>query len=268
MRIVPKRLLAVTAVLAIAAAGCAKSEDSATTESGVKLVKEGQLTVCTSLPYAPFESKEGDKIVGFDVDLIDLVAKELDVTQTIVDTSFEGIKSGQDLKVGKCDIAAAAMTILPERQEVMDFSDPYFDATQVMMTRVGKPYKSLADLKGKKIGAQAGTTGLAYVKEREAANGYTVVEYKELGSEFQALSSNQIEAMVNDLPVINDLIKKNAGQYVTAAVFDTGEKYGFAVAKGGNPELLKLINETLAKAKQDGTYDALYEKWIGSEPTS
>ena len=88
------------------------------------LVKSGVLTTCTHLPYAPFQSKDASgKVVGFDVALIDLVAEKLGVTQEIVDTPFEGIKSGADLNAGKCDVAAAGMTITEERKKVLDFSD-------------------------------------------------------------------------------------------------------------------------------------------------
>jgi polar amino acid transport system substrate-binding protein len=259
-------VLAATA-LVVGAAGCAK-EEATTTESGVKLVKDGKLTVCTHLPYAPFQFNEGGKVVGFDVDLMDLVAKELKVEQSIVDTPFEGIKSGQDLKTGKCDIAAAAMSITPERQKVIDFSEPYFNATQAMLVKAGAPYKSLADLKGKKVGAQAATTGLDYVKKESAANGYTVVDYKDLAAQQQALATGQIDAAVNDVPVWGDFIKKNTGKFVIAAEFDTGDQYGFGMKKDGNPELVKTVNSVLEKARNDGTYDKIYEKWIGTKPPS
>jgi polar amino acid transport system substrate-binding protein len=255
------------AALVVGTAGCAK-DDVTTTSSGVKLIKDGKLTVCTHLPYAPFQSKEGDKVVGFDVDILDLVAKKLGVQQAIVDTPFEGIKSGQDLKTGKCDIAAAAMSITPDRQKVIDFSEPYFNATQAMLVKAGASYKTLADLKGKKVGAQAATTGLEYVKKEAAANGYTVVDFKDLAAEQQALATGQIEAAVNDLPVWGEFIKTNAGKFTVAAEFDTGDQYGFGIKKDGNPELVKTVNAELDKARQDGTYDKIYEKWIGTKPAS
>ena len=254
--------------LAIAAASCAKDE-ATTTASGVKLVEEGKLTVCTHLPYAPFQSKDiSGKVVGFDVDMLDLVAKKLDIEQDIVDTPFEGIKSGQDLKTGKCDIAAAAMSITPEGQKVIDFSEPYFNATQAMLVRAGALYKTLADLKGKKVGGQASTVGLDYVKKNAAAGGYEVVDYKDLAAQQQALATGQIEAAVNDLPAWADFIKKNSGKYVVAAEFDTGDQYGFGIKKDGNPELVKTVNEVIDAARQDGTYDKIYEKWIGKPPAT
>jgi polar amino acid transport system substrate-binding protein len=264
---VHRAALVLAATALAVSAGCAK-EDAVTTESGVKLIKKDKLTVCTHLPYAPFQFKEGGKVVGFDVDVLDLVAKKLKIEQDIVDTPFEGIKSGQDLKTGKCDIAAAAMSITPERQKVIDFSEPYFNATQAMLVKAGAPYKTLADLKGKKVGAQASTTGLDYANKEAAANGYQVVDFKDLAAQQQALATGQIEAAINDLPVWADFIKKNTGKYAVAAEFDTGDQYGFGIKKDGNPELVKTVNEVLDTARQDGTYDAIYEKWIGKKPES
>jgi polar amino acid transport system substrate-binding protein len=260
-------VLAIAAALALTAAGCAKKDTSGTSASGVPLLHAGELTVCTHLPYAPFQLKnDSGDIVGFDVDLMNLVAKKLGVKQSITDTPFEGIKSGQDLKNDKCDVAAAGMTITPERQQVIDFSDPYFDATQALLVKKGAPYKSLADLRGKRVGAQAATTGLDYMKKNAAANGYEIVEYKDLATEQQALATNQIVAAVNDLPVWTEYLKENPGKFEVSAQFDTGEQYGFGLKKGGNPKLLAVVDEVLAKAKQDGTYDKLHQKWMGSAP--
>ncbi len=215
-------------------AGCAKKDTGATTEGGIALVKAGTLTTCTHLPYAPFQSKDDTgKVVGFDVDVVDQVAKKLGVTQEIVDTPFEGIKSGADLNAGKCDIAAAGMTITDERKKVLDFSDPYFDATQALAVLTGSSVKSLEDLTGKRIGVQGSTTGEDYIKAQVAEKGLNieVVSYKDLAAQQQALATNQIEAAVNDLPVWNEYIKNNAGKVVVAAGFDTGEQYGFAIKK-------------------------------------
>jgi polar amino acid transport system substrate-binding protein len=264
-------ILAVAAALALTAAGCAKGT-GATSASGVKLVKAGHLTVCTHLPYAPFQFEAADrKVVGFDVDLMDLVAKKLGVTQSIVNTPFEGIKSGQDLKTGKCDVAAAGMTITPTRKQVIDFSDPYFDATQALLVKKGAPYRSLADLKGKRVGGQSATTGFDYlnhyVRTNPKANGFEVVGFEDLATEQQALATGQIAAAVNDLPVWSEYLKENQGKFEISTQFHTGEQYGFGLGKGANPELLKLVNDTIAQAKKDGTYAALYKKWIGAQPT-
>jgi polar amino acid transport system substrate-binding protein len=261
-------ILAVAAVLALTAAGCAKKDTGETTASGVKLVKTGQLTVCTHLPYAPFQFEDANrKVVGFDVDLMDLVAKKLGVEQSIVNTPFEGIKSGQDLKTGKCDVAAAGMTITPERKQVIDFSDPYFDATQALLVKKGAPYKSLADLKGKRVGGQSATTGLQFLQDNAARYGYQWIDFEDLAAEQQALATGQIVAAVNDLPVWSEYLKENPGKFEISTQFNTGEQYGFGLKKGGNPELLKVVNDTIAESKKDGSYAKLYAKWIGAKPS-
>ena len=263
--------LAAAAMLALGGlAGCAKEDTGGTAAGGVALVKSGVLTTCTHLPYAPFQSKDASgKVVGFDVEVVDLVDKKLGVTQEIVNTPFEGIKSGADLISGKCDIAAAGMTITDERKQVLDFSDPYFDATQALAVLTGSTVKTLEELAGKRVGVQGSTTGEEYIKAQVAEKSLDieVVSFRDLAAQQQALATNQIEAAVNDLPVWNDFIKNNPGKVVVATGFDTGEKYGFAVKKG-NTELLKAVNESLAAARSDGTYDTIYANWIGAKPAS
>ncbi|MEW1847515.1 ABC transporter substrate-binding protein, partial [Nonomuraea angiospora] len=165
-------VLALTAAVALTACGSGgNSSSSATTSAsasaagGVQLVAPGKLTVCTNIPYEPFQFKDASgKIVGFDVDIVDLVAKKLGVTQEIVDIDFAVIKSGAAMAAKKCDLAAAGMTITPERKANIDFSEPYFDATQALLAKKGTGATSLADVKAKnlKLGAQASTTGLDY----------------------------------------------------------------------------------------------------------
>jgi polar amino acid transport system substrate-binding protein len=266
----PPLLTAAVALLALSLTACGGSDGAstaATATGGVKLIKSGTLTTCTHLPYAPFQFEEGGKTVGFDVDLIDLVAKKLGVTQAIVDTPFEGIKSGQDLNTGKCDIAAAGMTITDERKQVISFSEPYFDATQALLVKTGAGYASLADLKGKTVGVQSGTTGKDYVEAQSTAD-VKVIEFEDLATEQQGLATGQIDAAVNDLPVWLDYITKNPGKFEVGAEFDTGEQYGYGIKKGGNPKLVAAVNKVLDDAKADGTYDTLYEKWFGQKPSS
>lgn len=279
-----RSVVAIAAVSAVALAGCGSNTGGGTTPgasspagantsagtaaSGVTLVKPGKLTVCTHLPYAPFQSNDDSgKTVGFDVDMMDLVAKKLGVEQTIVDTLFEGIKSGQDTATGKCDISAAGMTINEERKKAILFSEPYFDATQALLVPAGAPVKTLADLKGKKLGAQASTTGLEYATKNKDANGYEIIEFQDLASETQALLTKQVDGAINDLPVWSEAIKENAGKAQIVAQFDTKEQYGFGM-KLGNTALKKVVDEVITTAKNDGTYDAIYKKWIGEVPAS
>lgn len=229
------------------------------------LIDPSALTVCTHLSYKPFQFTDGDKVVGFDVDLLDVAAANLGLTQKIVDTPFEGIKSGDSTATGQCDAAAAAMSITPERQQVMLFSEPYFDANQALVVPEASTVTTLADLRGKRIGAQSGTTGLDYLTANKAANGYEIVEYQDFPSQSDALQTGQIDAGVNDIPVWNEAIKANSGVIKVAAQFDTGDKYGVGM-KLGAEALKRVIDGSIEQAKADGRYAAMYEKWIGTAP--
>ena len=118
------------------------------------VIKDGTLTVCADMPYEPFESMKGGKPVGFDIDLVGEVAKQLDIKPVILDTDFDAITSGDSLNSGDCDVAISAMTITGERARVLDFSSPYFDASQAMVVTKQSGLKSLEDLSGKKIAVQ------------------------------------------------------------------------------------------------------------------
>lgn len=259
-RILPAALTA--AVLAVTLAGCATGADKSTAADGAKIVDKGHLTVCTHLPYKPFQFSQGGKVAGFDVDMMDLVAKKLGLQQKIFDTPFEGIQSGQALNTDKCDVAAAGMTITDARKRVLDFSDPYFDATQALLVKKDSGITSLDQLAGKSIGVQEGTTGAIYVQEH-APKSADVRTFEDLATETAAVKTGQIDAAVNDNGVLFDYVKSNPDTAVTKE-FDTGEHYGFAVKKGGNDKLLATIDEVLAASKKDGDYDKIYAKWFGT----
>ena len=254
---------------ALLLAGCGGDDGGSGSGSSaaesVDLIDSGKLTTCTHLPYRPFQFEQQGKIVGFDVDLVDLVAKELGVEQAIVDTPFEGIQSGEDLNARKCDIAAAAMTITPEREEKIAFSSPYFDANQALLVKKGSGIDSLDALSGKTLGTQSGTTGKMYAQENAEPKGAQLKDYEDLALELAAVKSGQIDAAINDIPVLLDFAKDNPDVEVTAQ-FKTGEQYGFGMKKGTSDELKAVTDRVLKKAKADGTYDRIYKKWFGAAP--
>jgi len=265
--------LALTAALALAACGSdttgsgGTASASASAAGGAQLVKPGKLTVCTNIPYEPFQFKDDSgEIVGFDVDIVDLAAKKLGVEQEIVDIDFAVIKSGAAMAAKKCDVAAAGMTITPERQANIDFSEPYFDATQALLAKKGTGATSLEDVKAKglKLGAQASTTGLDYVKKQ----GFDPTEYADSAKELLALQAGQADVVVQDLPVVLTWLKKPdiAEKFELIGSLDTGEQYGIGLKKNSDPVLLKTINDEIAKAKSDGTYEKIFVKWFGKKP--
>jgi len=268
-RVVTGALAAALAAAALAACGDDEGDGANGGGSGgapdVGLIDDGKITTCTHLPYKPFQFEQGGKIVGFDVDLIDLVAKKLGVTQEIVDTPFEGIQSGEDLNARKCDIAAAAMTITPEREEKLDFSAPYFDANQALLVKKGSGIKSFDDLNGETLGVQSGTTGKMYAEENAAPKGVELKDYEDLALELSSVKSGQVPAAINDIPVLLDYVKENP-ELEVAAQFETGEQYGFGMKQGTSAELKKVVDGVIKQAEGDGTYDRIYEQWFGAKP--
>ncbi|MDX3003062.1 ABC transporter substrate-binding protein [Kribbella solani] len=267
-----RALTASAAVLALTLTACgggsgssSGSEDKAKA-AGITLVKPGKLTICTHLPYKPFQYKDGTKVVGFDVDLLDLVAKDLGVEQDVVNIEWSQVTSGAAFQAKKCDMGMGAMTITPERQAAISITDPYMDATQVLMTKKDSGIKSLADLKGKKLGAQADTTGKKYADANAAANGYTVIPFNDLALQENNVKSGRVDAAINDNGVLYDFVKANDDMAVVAE-FHTGEQYGFGALKDGSgPKLVAKFNELLTKARSDGKYNEIYKKWFGVEP--
>lgn len=259
------RILAATTATAglVLVAGCTSSGSGGKTAAGgVDVVKAGQLTTCTHLPYPPFQSEIDGRVQGFDVALVDLVAKDLGVKQQILDTPFENFKTGAFLNSGRCDLAAAGMTITPERKKNVDFSDPYFNATQAVLVDRKSGVTSFADLKakGRKLGAQAQTTGEDYAKKR----GFDPISFESSDALLNGLRTGQVQGVVIDYPVVQGWLKDkaNAGAFKVVDNLDTGEQYGFTVKKG-NTKLRAAINKAIADAKADGTYKKLYERWIG-----
>lgn len=257
-----------TAALVAALASCSSSGDSGAAapagEGGVELITAGQLTTCTQIPYEPFQFREGSEIVGFDVEIVDLVAARIGVPQQIVETPFETIQSGLALNSGLCDLGAAAMTITEERDQNLDFSDPYFDATQALLVPPGSDITSTEQLAGRRLGVQNGTTGQIYATENVA--GAEQVVFEDIGLLLTAVQTGTVDAAINDNAPLLDYVNKNPGFAVTQQ-FDTGEEYGLAV-RTGNTALIEQINGALADARADGTYDALFEKWFGSTPVA
>ena len=263
-----RALIAGLAAVALGLAACGEddeqgAEGGAETTS-VDLVNEGEITTCTHLPYQPFQFEQDGKVVGFDVDMIDLVAKELGVKQAIIDTPFEGIQSGEDLNARKCDIAAAAMTITPEREQKIAFSAPYFDANQALLVKKDSGIQGLQDLVGKTLGVQSGTTGKMYAEEN-APEGVELKDYEDVALELSSVKSGQVAAAINDIPVLLDYVKQNP-ELEVATQFETGEQYGFGMKKGTSDELKQVVDKVIEQSRTDGTYDRMYEKWFGAKP--
>jgi polar amino acid transport system substrate-binding protein len=270
-------LLAVAALLLGACGDDESSEETTTTEAdsgstdsaisleGVTLVEDGQLTVCSDMPYKPFEFEEDGETKGFDYDVVSAMGDQLGVEVEFVTTPFDSIIPA--LAAGNCDMIASAMTITDERKEQVNFTEPYFDADQslLVLKENEETYATLDDLAGKTIGVQVETTGATYAEENKP-EGATVKEFQTGDEMFPALISGDIDAALQDLPVNAYRATTAPDGFVVTETFPTGEQYCFAVAKE-NTDLLGALDAALAASKEDGTYDAAYTTWFG-EPKS
>lgn len=263
--------LAVALVLAVGLTGCAKKTDEGTTGETnggepaaveLKTIEAGKLLVGSDTAFPPFESMNGDVAEGFDVDLMKAIGEKLGLEVTfqteIFDTLIPTLKAG-----GKFDVIASGMTIKPDRQLEIDFTDAYYDSNQSLVMKKGTAYTGPEQLAGKKIGVQSGTTGEAWAKEN--VEGATLVPFKNATDAFAALQAGNVDAVVNDLPVSTELLKDDDRGMEIVAQIPTGEQYGFGVSKD-NPDLTAAINKALGELRADGTYNEIYQKWFGILP--
>jgi polar amino acid transport system substrate-binding protein len=232
-------------------------------DSGLTTVSSGTLTVCSDVPYPPFEdfddtSESGFK--GFDIDIVQAIADGLELELAVKDSSFDALQSGQALNANQCDIAASAMTITEERQAALDFSDGYYDSQQSLLVAEDSDIASIDDLDGVKVGVQQGTTGKVYAEEN--ATGAELVSFPSDAEMFQAIKAGQVEALLQDLPV--NINHQDQGGFAVVETYSTDESYGLAMKKG-NTALVDAVNEQLSEMRDDGTYDEIYNTYFATE---
>ena len=162
------------------------------------LISDGELTVCTDAPYEPFEFQDEDGTwTGFDMDIMRVLAGNMDVKLTVKVVPFDGIWLLP--AAGECDVVASAMTITEERAASTLFTDPYFDADQSLLVRTtdAEKYSTLASLSDSRIAVQTGTTGEMYAEENKPS-GATLVSFDEPAAMFLALQSGEVDAILQD----------------------------------------------------------------------
>ena len=215
------------------------------------------LRVGTDPTFPPFEYTEGGKRVGFDVELIEAVAKVLNRKVEWTDIDFKGLIPG--LLAKRFDVAASAIYITDERKKVVDFTEPYYPGGLVIMTaKADKRIQGPDDLNGKKVAVQVGTKSVNFLKETYP--GVERIEVEKNQEMFQLVEIGRADAAVTGKPAAK-LYARSRG---TLQVIDkqlTVEEYGYAIRKD-QPELVKAFNEALRKVKADGTYQQLVNKYL------
>ena len=218
--------------------------------------------IATDATYPPFETVDetSKELVGFDIELIKAVAAEAGIQYELVNVNFDPLLAG----TAQCqyDAAISAITITDERKKSMSFSDGYINAGQIVtINKATTEIKTVADLKGKKIGVQLATTGAIEAAKIEGAE---VKTYDTVDLAFLDLVNRQVDAVVADYPTSLAFVKQNADKIVTTGEPFTEEKYGIAVCQK-NTELLEKINIALKAVIEKGTVKELEAKWLAGE---
>ena len=222
-----------------------------------------KVVVAHDATWPPMEFMDAKRnIVGYSVDYIDAVAKEAGFEVENKSVAWDGIFAG--LAGKKYDVIASSVTITKERGKVMDFSLPYYEVRQALITPKESGASSLADMKGKSLGAQIGTTGFMAIKKED---GVTALTFDEIGLAMAALASGRVDGVVCDDPVATNYILENpeyAKKMKVAMVIpaEVPEYYGFAVAKG-NAQMIELLNRGIRAVKEKGIEEELRKKWMG-----
>ncbi|SFR44571.1 amino acid ABC transporter substrate-binding protein, PAAT family (TC 3.A.1.3.-) [Marinobacter gudaonensis] len=223
------------------------------------------LRVVTDPSFVPFEmmDQETGEMIGFDMEIIREVADRAGFEIDLNTMDFNGIIPA--LQTGNVDIAIAGITITDEREEIVDFSDPYYDSGLRILVREGnEDVSEFDDLEGKKIGTKIGSTSYDYlIKNLDADDGVT--PYPGSSDMYMALMSRAVDAVFYDAPNVGYFARtKGEGKVKTVGPLYEGQQYGIALKSGS--EWLDDVNAALAAMKEDGTYKTIYEKWFGPMP--
>ena len=238
-----------------------ETEDAAAEETAEADTEEsagGTLVMGTNAEFPPYEYYEGQEVVGIDAEMAAAVAEKLGMELKIEDMAFDSLIPA--LSSGKVDIVAAGMTVTEDRLASVNFSDTYATGIQAIIVTEDSDIASADDLVGKTIGVQQGTTGDLYATDVEGA---TIERYAKGMEAVQSLSQGKIDAVIIDNEPANVFVSEVEGLKILDEAFAT-EDYAVAVAKD-NEELLEQVNTALAELKEDGTLQAIVDKYITAE---
>jgi glutamine transport system substrate-binding protein len=264
-----KRFFAIVlmSIMALIISACGSSKTSETNGTGSESEKNErkELRVVTDAAYAPFEYMEGDKIVGFDIDFLKAVAKEAGYELKIEHVGWDPIFV--EIKSKRADLAISSITINDERKQTYDFSLPYFLSTNKILVREDSDIKSAADLKGKKVAVQNGTTGQEAMDKLLGKNNKDIKKFENNNLAIMEMMSGGADAVVADNGVVEVYAKNNPNEKLKViedgGSFDA-EFYGLLFPKG--TEIKADLDKAIEKIFENGTYEKIYKEWFGQEP--
>ncbi|QYY29178.1 glutamine ABC transporter substrate-binding protein GlnH [Cupriavidus pinatubonensis] len=222
-----------------------------------------QLLVAVDTAFVPFEFKQGDKYVGFDIDLWDAIARDLKLDYKLQPMDFNGILPA--LQTRNVDVALAGITIKEDRKKVIDFSDGYYDSGFMLMVPSSSTIKGPNELKGKSLALKTGTSAADYAKSNFAGTDLRL--FPNIDNAYLELRTGRVDAAMHDTPnVLYYIHTAGKGQVKAVGPQMMAQKYGIGFPKGS--PLVPKVNEALAKIRADGRYAAIYKKWFGVEPAN
>lgn len=219
------------------------------------------LLVACDTAFVPFEFKQGDQYVGFDIDLWKEIAKDAKLEYKLQPMDFNGILPA--LQTRNVDVALAGITIKEERKKIVDFSDGYYDSGFTLMVPVASTIKGAEDLKGKSLAIKTGTSAADYAKANFA--GTELRQFPNIDNAYMELATGRVDAAMHDTPnVLYYIHTAGRGRVKAVGQQMMAQQYGIAFPKGS--PLVPKVNAAIAKIKADGRYAAIYKKWFGTEP--
>ncbi|WP_163557892.1 transporter substrate-binding domain-containing protein [Halomonas sp. NO4] len=231
--------------------------------SGLASADNHVLEVVTDPSFVPFEmmDTETGEMIGFDMDILAEVAERAGFEYNLQTMDFNGIIPA--VQTGNVDIAIAGITITEEREEIVDFSDPYYDSGLKILIRADNDdVEELDDLEGLKIGTKVGSTSYDFLEEN-LGDEADITPYPGSSDMYMALLGGSVDAVFYDAPNVGYFSQtRGEGRVKVVGPLYEGQQYGIALADGS--EWVEPVNEALAAMKEDGTYDELHAKWFGS----
>lgn len=219
--------------------------------------QDNVLRVGTDATFPPMEYVDNGKRTGFDIELVEALAKAMGKQVEWVDIDFKGLIPGLISK--RFDMAVSAIYITDARKKVVDFTDSYYAGGLVALVKDNNTsIKNLADLDGKKVSVQVGTKSVGYLTEKHPK--VQRIEVEKNQEMFNLVDIGRADAAVTGKPAAFQYVRTRGGMRVLEEQLTT-EEYGMAIRKD-TPELTKSVNAALAKLKTDGTYGALVKKWF------
>ncbi len=232
----------------------------ATLGASVSHAQDNVLRVGTDATFPPMEFVDNGKRTGFDIELMEAIAKNMGKQIEWIDIDFKGLIPGLISK--RFDMAVSAIYITDERKKVVDFSDPYYAGGLVVMVKDNNAaIKKLTDLDGKKVSVQVGTKSVSYLAEKFPK--VQRVEVEKNQEMFNLVDIGRADAAVTGKPAAYQYVRTRGGLRVLDEQLTT-EEYGMALRKD-TPELTKAVNASIAKLKADGTYAAIVKKWFSNK---